>query len=174
LSKFRITLLASLVVIVSAVVFLSIASAANPSEQAKSAIPRPNGIDPSLYKENPAPVFAGNIDVPQSALITKDKILSVFTDDSKLKSADASKSANDSKSAELTTWGEFEKAKGDGSHSQVAADRQVWVLKGSFSEYQDIRLGLVKNAQVTFVFDAETGARLFKQIISDQLERIGG
>ncbi|THF73049.1 hypothetical protein [Cohnella fermenti] len=172
--KKKITLLASLVVIVSAVVFLSIASAANPSDQAKTAIPRPIGIDPSLYKEDPAPEFVGNTDLPQSALITKDNILSVFTDDSKLKSANDSKSTEDSKAAELTTWGEFEKAKGDGSHSQISADRQVWVLKGSFSEYQDIRLGLVKNAQVTLVFDAETGVKLYKQIASDQLERIGG
>jgi hypothetical protein len=43
-------------------------------------------------------------------------------------------------------------------------------LKDEYAEYEHYRFGLMRNAQVTSVFDAETGESLGYQIVGTPLE----
>lgn len=115
-------------------------------------IPRPQGVDPNHYVENPAPVFPDNSAVPSVNLVPREKALEAveIPSDAKLLRLD------------LTTWDQTEQ---EGETKLIAPGRQVWILEAQFPEFEDIRYGMFKDARVTLVFDAETGQLLKKKVV---------
>lgn len=70
------------------------------------------------------------------------------------------------KAAYLTTWGDYEGEGASGTSPLVSPDRLVWVLKAQAPEYVHDRLGFLKDAVVTLVFDAYTGELLSEKVIA--------
>lgn len=118
-------------------------------------VPRPVGVDPNRYVENPAPVFTDNSHLPEVALLGKEKIQAALEipAGAKLQGLDR------------MTWGAYAAAQGNGTAHNIAPGRQVWVMKATFPTYEHPRLGQVDNAEVTLVYDAETGQLLNKKIV---------
>lgn len=119
-----------------------------------TGVSRPQGVDPKAYVENPAPVFPDNVPLASSRIIPKEKILETIK-----------VPPEGQVSVELTAWGAYERAEKSGTSHLVGPDRQVWVLKAKMPEFNDFRLGLIRDAEVTFVFDAETGQLLNQKIV---------
>ncbi|KWW97339.1 hypothetical protein TR75_09305 [Hydrogenibacillus schlegelii] len=119
-----------------------------------TGVPRPQSVDPKADVENPAPVFPDNAPLASSGIIPKEKIIETIKGP-----------PEGQVSAELTTWRAYERAEKTGTSHFVGPDRQVWVLKAKMPEFNDFRLGLIRDAEVTFVFDAETGQLLNQKIV---------
>ncbi|MBT9258822.1 MAG: hypothetical protein KM310_03550 [Clostridiales bacterium] len=68
------------------------------------------------------------------------------------------------KEAYLTTWRDYEGEGASGTSPLESPDRLVWVLKAKAPEYHHHRLGVLKDAVVTLVFDAYTGELLTEKV----------
>lgn len=102
----------------------------------------------------PEPRLKDNSNLPDSKLLPIDKLKGV------------SKLPVGTKLIKLEkkTFGQFEKEKGESRFYDVSPSRQVYEEVTSYPELEHPRLGLVKNATVTIIFDAETGEALVEQI----------
>lgn len=125
----------------------------------------PDIENPYIIRETPPPIFSGNSQLPQSSRISREQILSNRV------SPDPAMNL----SLELTTYGSYAASpKGGGvDFPAVSPARQVWVVKEEYAEYEHLRLGLMRNAKITSVIDAETGESLGYQIVGTPLENVG-
>ena len=102
--------------------------------------------------------------MPLSSLVDRTQILSVRTLPASAQNL----------SLQLTNWGSYAASSNAGVNLPAISEaRQVWVLKDQYTEYSHRRLGLMRNAQVTTVFDAETGQYLGMNVVGTPLEIVG-
>jgi hypothetical protein len=123
--------------------------------QSSPLLPRPLGRNASRYIDNPRPIFPDNSNVPEATLITRQEILSSLHLPEKVHLTQLN----------LMTWTEFNEQDGDGGVSpQISGGRQVWVLQAALPEYNHYRFGVMRDAELTFVFDAQTGDLLTRKV----------
>jgi hypothetical protein len=98
------------------------------------------------YKENPAPVVKAN--EPSAKFLSKEQIeAKAFRD----------KGGKPIKT-ESITWGTFmQNYDSSNKDSQIDPARKVWVVQTYYPDGFETKAGIMKNALVTGVYDAETG-----------------
>jgi hypothetical protein len=131
------------------------------NRQAVAALP--DVVNPNIYKDTPAPVMGENSGLPESSLMSREKILS-----SRILPVSAR-----NLSIGLTNWGNYAKTEANVELPAVSPGRQVWILRDEYFEYNHYRLGKMRNTQVTSAFDAETGQILNVKIVGTPLEKVG-
>ncbi|MBE0447495.1 MAG: hypothetical protein IBX64_05265 [Actinobacteria bacterium] len=61
----------------------------------------------------------------------------------------------------LLTWSEYQKSVNDKSKDrEIADDREVWIVKTYYPQYNHVRFGTINDAIITRIYDAETGKYL--------------
>jgi hypothetical protein len=125
----------------------------------------PDIQNPNIVREAPPVAFPDNSQLPQSRLMSRDEILSRRVLPTSARNV----------SLELTTMGRyFASPEGGGGDLQaVSPGRQVWVLKDQYPEYQHLRLGLVRDAVVIDIIDAETGETIGMSIVGTSEGPVG-
>ena len=122
----------------------------------------PDIENPNIQRETPPAALPDNSRLPQSNLIDRAQILSSRT------LPDSAKNL----SLQLTTWGSYATSREVSVElPAISQARQVWVLKDEYAEYVHPRIGTMRNAQVTTIFDAETGSFLGSSTVGTPLDR---
>jgi hypothetical protein len=125
----------------------------------QAAIAAPPDIEnPNIMRAAPPVALPDNSQTPQARLMNRDAILSRRVLPASARNV----------SLELTTMGRYLASPegGGGDLQAVSQGRQVWVLKDQYAEYEHIRLGLLRDAVVTNIIDAETGNAIGTSISS--------
>ncbi len=65
---------------------------------------------------------------------------------------------------QLIKWADAEKLLGDGRTPWVARDRQVWLIQVYYPNGTETKAGVIPNALVTEVIDAETGQSIVTRV----------
>lgn len=133
------------------------------TRQVSAAVP--DITNPNIVREAPPVALPDNSQVPQSRLMSRDAILSRRVLPTSARNV----------SLELTTMGRyFASPEGGGGDLQaVSQGRQVWVLKDQYPEYEHLRLGLMRNAVVTSILDAETGQTIGNTVVGTPAGPVG-
>lgn len=109
---------------------------------------------------NPEFVFKANKGTPKSKLV--DIGAKVLKDKDALAKEDAM-----IQKLEVTTHGEYSASIGvsASNNTQLSPERLIWVVQIHYPQgYEHPRVGVVENAQVTKIYDAETGEYLSQSI----------
>lgn len=129
------------------------------NRQALAAIP--DFMNPNVIRETPPATLPDNSRLPQSSLIDQTRILSSRTLPTSAKNL----------SLQLTTWSSYATSQAASVElPAISQARQVWILKDEYVEYAHPRIGTMRNAQVTTIFDAETGALLGSSTVGTPLD----
>lgn len=107
---------------------------------------------PADVDKTPPVVLPGNADKAPGQLLQGEQLNRVPPADAKLIKK------------QLIKWADAEALMADGSTPWVAPDRQVWLIQVYYPNGTETKVGLIPNALVTEVMDAETGQSIVTKV----------